>query len=163
MASFQEHIEQAKRNLSFLESVNRLQANYWDWQVTVCFYVVVHMINAHIAKKGNMHYRTHKDVESAINPYNKLSPAKVNETVFTAFKTIRNLSRRSRYMINENKEIKRETAHFTYDKHLRKAIINLDKIICYIGSEYKIRFTNIIISCPDFRPSDSFSHFNVNK
>ncbi len=163
MALFQEHIEQAKRNLRFLESVNRFQQDYWDWQVTVCFYVVVHLINAHIAKKGNMHYRTHKDVESAINPYNQLSPSKVSEAVFTAFKTLRNLSRRSRYMINESNDSNKENAHFTYDKHLRRAIINLDKIINYMDNEYRIRFTSIEISCPDFRPSDSFSHFYVSK
>ncbi len=64
MASFQDHISQAKCNLRFLGSVNNQIKNTWDWQVTVAFYVAVHMINARIADKANLHYRSHEAVKN---------------------------------------------------------------------------------------------------
>ena len=44
MASFDEHIAQAKCILGFLEKINGIGDNFIDWQVTTNFYVSVHLI-----------------------------------------------------------------------------------------------------------------------
>ena len=88
MANFSEHISQAKRNLTFLKSINALENNNWDWQVTAAFYSAVHLINAHLATKADLHYRSHKKVDDAINPYSPLSLTKLNEKEFLAYKKL---------------------------------------------------------------------------
>jgi hypothetical protein len=48
VALFEENIAQAKSNLNFLETVNQKIGNYYDWQVTICFYTAGHLVNAHL-------------------------------------------------------------------------------------------------------------------
>ena len=52
MAFFDEHVAQAKSNLQFLETVNQAIRNYYDWQVTICFYTAVHLAEAIEALPG---------------------------------------------------------------------------------------------------------------
>ena len=82
MASFDDHISQAKGNLTFLTGVNLNFNSNWDWQVTICFYVAVHLMNGHLAKKANLHYRTHNDVKNGINPHNPTAVYKVPEDIY---------------------------------------------------------------------------------
>ena len=145
MVSFDEHINQAKRNLNFLKSVNDLTNNTWDWQVTIAFYSAVHLINAHLAKKADLHYRSHKRVDDAINPYNNLSFTRLKESEFLAYKKLQSLSRRSRYLCNDKSDDK--SASLTYDKHFSKAIKNLDTIIQWISTEYEVSFEEYDIAC----------------
>lgn len=151
MASFEEHIQQAKKNLDFLNKVNKTISESWDWQVTVSFYVSVHLINAHIAKKSDQHYRSHEQVNKSVNPYFPLSPTKLTEDNFKSYIKLQGLARRSRYLCNDNKEIKDTSAYFTYDKHLAKALANLDKLLMFIHSEYSIKFNKINISCIELK------------
>lgn len=82
MATFDEHISQAKKNLLFLESINIHCKQFYDWQVTVCFYSCLHFVNAHLSK-FDLQYRKHKDVKDALNPFS-LSPAKLPEDEYSA-------------------------------------------------------------------------------
>ncbi len=148
MASFKEHIEQAKKNLNFLESVNYSYpiGESDDWQVTILFYGAVHLINAHIAQTCNLHYNSHKKVEQAISPFNPLSPASLPEDVYLAYKLLRNLSRRSRYLCKDSDSpLEEAKAYLTFDKHVAKAIKHMDVIIDYMVAKYKIKFTPINI------------------
>ena len=68
MASYEEHIFQVQSNLKFLQEISSgLTEQYWDWNVTVCFYAGVHLINSHIASTTNLHYRRHDEVSVAIS------------------------------------------------------------------------------------------------
>ena len=121
MATFNEHISQAKKNLSFLEKINSECNDYWDWQVTTCFYVAVHLANAHISEKSNIHYRTHVDVKHALNPEIQLSITKFSDENYTAYVKLMNLSRRARYLCHDNTNNKNaENAYFTHSIHLKK-------------------------------------------
>ncbi len=151
MANFSEHINQAKKNLQFLSEINKNTNDSWDWQVTVCFYVAVHLVNAHIAQKANQHYRSHEQVKEALNPYNALSLSKLTEGNFLAFDKLQNLSRRSRYLCNDTIADKDIKAFFTYDKHLSKSLKNLDKILGFIVSEYKESFLPIELYCIELK------------
>ena len=69
MANFADHIAQAQKNLQFLQEISgKLSTQYWDWNVTVCYYVAVHLVNSHIASTTNQHYRKHEEVSKALNP-----------------------------------------------------------------------------------------------
>jgi hypothetical protein len=150
VASFQEHIQQSKRNLSFLEQVNANSNTYWDWQVTVAFYVAVHLINSHIFQKLSLNYRSHEQVNDAINPY-KLSPSKLEPDYYLAYAKLQGLARRSRYLCNDDLSNRATNAHFTYDKHFARAIKNLDILIDFVKKEYRVEFDKITISCVELK------------
>ena len=147
MASFDELINQTKKNLSFLESVNQKIKNNFDWQVTICFYSAVHIINAHIAKIADLHYRSHEDVNKAINPANQISPAKLDEDNYLAYMKLQNLSRRARYLCHDKPSNKSTEAFLTHDVHLKKALRHLDKLISFINSKHKVEIEAYSLNC----------------
>ncbi len=161
MANFNEHLNQAQSNLSFLREINSLSNHYWDWQVTTCFYVAVHLINAYIADKSNMHYRSHEDVAQAINPYNQLSPLKVTDEVYVSYCKLQNLSRRARYLINDNMKNRETNGHFTSDKHFIKALKSLDRILDFFIKKYPSEsFDTLDLHCMEGKKT-SFAYFQI--
>lgn len=146
MADFAEHYTQCCTNIEFLLHVNKTQLERFDWQVTIAFYASVHLVNAHIAKTVNQHYRSHRHVEEALSPYIPLNPSMLEEEVFISYLALRGLSRRSRYLCSE-KGVDDVKAHFTSEKHFAKAIRNLDLILKYFHATHKCKFSPYNINC----------------
>lgn len=161
MASFNNHIDQAKRNISFLVEVNTAMNLYWDWQVTVSFYVNVHVINAHLAQAADLHYRTHEDVKNAINPHNNTSTVKIPLDIYLAYAKLEGLSRRSRYLCHDDPTIKDNAQFPTYDKHFAKAIKQLDKILSYFGEKYSVDFGSPSVGCLDLSSKTPLNVFKA--
>jgi len=160
MANFADHISQSRKNLSFLQEINSLSVHYRDWDVTVCYYVAVHLVNSHIASVSNLHYRKHEEVANALNPYHILSLTKVPETVYLAYTQLQNLSRRSRYLISENMSNRSIDANITYDKHFKRALVYLETLLTFVESTYSQKFEKINIHCNEAR-TIPFNHFLV--
>lgn len=163
MGTFFEHIQQAKDNLQFLSNISTTIDNCWDWQVTVCFYSALHLINAHIVEKTKSNYLTHNKVGEIINPYNHLSVARLDETTYLSYQKLLHLSRRSRYLLGENYQsevglIKK--ACKTHSIHLKKSIHHLEKIIEFVNQTYKEDFPSVEIKCIDLK-SLSFNYFKI--
>lgn len=158
MASFDEHIKKAIENLQFLETINSHANSHWDWQVTVSFYVAVHLANAHIAQVANLHYQSHTAVIAALNP---LKPITVGmefpEIEYLAYVKLKNLSRRARYLCHEDlhsSDPSGEAAkkqHLTFDKHLSKSLTHLETIMAFINKTYAIPFKKTTIDCIELR------------
>lgn len=91
MADFSNHVARASENLRFIEKLNIIPQQ-WDWKVTTGFYVAVHLVNAHLARVGNLHFRQHKQVEDAISPQSVLVTARLPENVYVAYRILKNLS-----------------------------------------------------------------------
>ena len=160
MAGFDDHIRQAKGNISILSEFNQKILNGWDWQVTISYYVAVHLMNAHLAKKANLHYKTHEQVKNAL--FNDLSVAKIPDDIYTGYVKLEGLSRRSRYLCNETSTDQMELTFLTYDKHLKKALKNLDKIILYMSKEYNITFNKVNIDCIEIK-DESLAFFTYQR
>lgn len=161
MASFEDHISQAKRNLYFLQEVNSKINDSIDWQVTVCFYSGLHLVNAHLSK-FDLQYRRHSDVKNALNPFHELSLSKLPENEYIAYATLQMLSRRSRYLVNEkDNKIGSNKANFTYDKHLAKAIKHLDTLIQYFCSKYKLKIDLVSLKCNEVGNKGSLKHIKL--
>lgn len=160
LASFNEHIKQAKSNLNFLNSVNNKIQSHWDWQVTISFYTAVHLINAHIAEKSNQHYRSHELVNNSINPFNQTSITRLPEELYTSYMKLQNLSRRARYLCHDDPKNYDQKAFLTYDKHFSKAVVHLDKLLSFISSEYSITFDKIALECLELKQR-SFTYFGT--
>jgi hypothetical protein len=107
-------------------------------------------MNGHIAKVSDLHYRTHKDVKIAL--FTQMSPCKIDEEIYTSYVKLEGLSRRARYLCHEDSASVEN--HFTYDKHLRKALTRLDKIISYFNSRYNVGLPVIELNCIEIRNSN---------
>lgn len=161
MPLFDEHIQQAKHNLQFLEVVNAAGDKYCDWQVTVCFYTSLHLVNAHLSLY-NMQYRKHVDVKDAINPKNIRSNnagSALPDKEYLAYTKLQSLSRRSRYLVNEKDgNIGSAQAFFTFDVHLNKALKHLNTLLLFFSKKYNFPIDTIAISCNGIKKGDlSFS------
>ena len=162
MATFQEHVDHANKNLLFLTETNLKNTDFWDWQVTTAFYVAVHIVNAHLAKKGNLHYRTHEDVKNSLNPHNPLAVCKIEEQVYLAYTKLEMLSRRARYLCHDKKENKSDSIHFTHDRHFAKAVRNLDKILDLFKTMYELTFIDPVVSCQDLTNNEGLKIFKIS-
>lgn len=164
MGNFSEHIQQSKKNLNFLSKINIISNDNWDWQVTVCFYSAVHLINAHIVATTNKNYLSHNQVAEIINPYNQLSVGRLDEATYLSYTKLHQLSRRARYLLNENFKKKGvvdvQPACLTYDIHFKKSIHHLDNIINFITKTHSENFAKQNISCIELKGL-IFSNFTI--
>jgi len=146
MASFDEHVSQAKCNLDFLENINSNGNKFIDWQVTTNFYVAVHVINAFIAKEGNLHFASHELVKDTISPYSKMPNTRLDDKTYLAYVNLRNLSRRSRYLLNQDIPSKdQDKAHYILEKHFMKSFECADTLISFFSNKYGASFKTIEI------------------
>jgi hypothetical protein len=162
LASFAEHITQSKKNLDFLAKTNLLINDRWDWQVTACYYTAVHLVNAHIAHLTNQHYRSHEQVKNALNPEIQLSPTKIPEDVYKAYIKLETLSRRARYLCHLSGTDIDNQAYFTFDKHLKKSIKNLDVLLLFIKNRHSVTFQSSTIDCIEIK-SEKYNFFEYSK
>lgn len=151
MASFNEHVTQAKSNLAFLVNINQIEPPCWDWQITSCFYIAVHLVNAHLAHVANLHYQTHEQVKHMLNPNNSTSLGRLTEAVYLDYVKLEGLSRRSRYLCAEVKDPMNAVARLTYDKHFAKAIKCLDRLIIHFNDAYSMGFAISKIKCDELK------------
>ncbi len=158
MAKFDEHISQAAHNLAFLEKINSSVSDCFDWQITVCFYSALHLVNAHLSK-FDLQYRKHSDVNHALNYENRTSLAKLPEDEYIAYTALQSLSRRSRYLVNEKDgNLKENRAFFIYEKHLAKALKHLDTLLHYFNLKYGLGIRPIEVKCSGIKNNVDFRH-----
>lgn len=164
MPHFNSHFTQAKKNLKFLSEISvAYPKGYWDWKVTVAFYAALHLVNGHINKTTNNSYRTHKETNQALNPYNKLSLSKIPEEECLRYEKLHNLSRRSRYLCSEkvqNRIAETQKSYNTYDKHFAKCMRHLDKLMHFFGEKYNIDFEAYSCICLGVN-KDEFVYWNI--
>jgi hypothetical protein len=135
LASFEEHIRQCEKNIAFYNFINSTNDDYSDWKVTVLFYVVVHLVNAHLAKTCNLHFQSHEEVKNALNPENKLSLAKLSEDSFYSYRQIQILSRKSRYLLDLKNG--NETASHIKEKDVKDSLKHCNSLIGYFNKLHK--------------------------
>ena len=163
MALFDEHIAQARSNLEFLESINQTIGGYYDWQVTVCFYTALHLVNAHLTHHS-LQYRQHKDVNFALNPEVPGSISKLPTPEYDAYMGLQRLSRRSRYLVNEkDNNVANIRGFLTYEKHLATAIRNLDRLVTYFSSKYSLTIKCVRLACKEISIAEELKHVMVTK
>lgn len=157
MPQFSDHIDQAKRNLQFLQFINQGATDHVDWKVTVCYYVAVHLINAHLSLY-DMQFRKHVDVKDAINPRNPTSiknGTALKDKEYLAYTKLQSLSRRSRYLVNEKDgHLESDNVFLTHSVHYARALRHLNCLIEYFNTEHKTNIKPIIIVCEDIKQGE---------
>jgi len=162
VADYNQHIQQAKKNLSFLCSVNLQIPGSTDWQVTSAFYAAVHLMNARLANIADHHYRSHEKVNDALNPFNA-TPTALPEDEYLAYIILQNLARRARYLCHHDKNKGGDRAHFTDVNHFVRAITQLDILMRYMAATHAVDFESYEINCAqiDTIGLTYFSHLKV--
>jgi hypothetical protein len=155
-----DHLKQAERNLGFLEIVNTSAHSYYDWQITVCFYVAVHLVNAHLSKQG-MQFRKHTEVNAHLNPQGT-SPARIDQAAYLNYEKLFILSRRARYLVDtESTDKDRTRAHLSYEKHLKRALVNLDALIEYFCKKLAVTLPTPSVTCSEIKANEKYLHFTI--
>lgn len=125
------------------------------------FILALHLVNAHLSKH-NLQYRKHHDVNFALNPDVQLSVSKLPEAEYDAYMGLQRLSRRSRYLVNEkDNNLTSAQAYITYDKHLAKAIRNLDALLQHFNSKYTLNLSVVPVSCAEIKSGEKLYHFKL--
>jgi hypothetical protein len=155
MADFNAHLTQAKRNCQILKSMNAFVSDSWDWQLTNAFYVAVHVVNGHMAKIDNQHYKSHEAIKNALFAIDKV---KVPENVYLAYVKLEQLSRRARYLCSEKKSDDNSISYLTYEVHFAKAIRHLDVVLTYFCGRHKIDFPKSSLNCVELK-GDTLTYF----
>jgi hypothetical protein len=158
MASYSEHVSQANSNLFFLGKINNEGSDHIDWQVTTCFYVGVHIINGFLAREQNMHFNSHENVATAIAPESVIQATRLPEQEYLAYVKLRNLSRRSRYLCQENGR-DAHLAHLIEEKHFIKAFRHLDVLLNYFRNKYMENYPLTRITHPFTHATPHCLHF----
>ena len=89
MGTVQDHLDQARHNLDFLQSFDK--EVFSDWTVTVCFYVAVHFANALIQTRKPMHPGNHADRERELAGLNEW------RLIYADYCELSNKSQKARY------------------------------------------------------------------
>lgn len=148
-----------------MDKINRHAEGHFDWQVTVCFYVGVHLINAYLVKERGMSFNSHVETFDAVNPLNELSPLRLSEENYLAYRKLYNLSRRARYICTDEEKLKGQddkVAYLTFDKHLERSVKNLDKLLVFIQNKYGESFPSLDINLIGIQ-SSSLQHFKYKR
>lgn len=164
MADFIDHIAKVTHNLKILQEVNKINDSC-DWQITICYYTSVHLIDGYLAREGNLHFMSHGLVDSAINPFNQLAVHKLDEELYLCYEKLSNLSRQSRYLCSEQKNKRNDNPEKTYSssqKHLKKAIINLDKLLRFFSKKYDLNIDKVTLICTEFSSNTNLDFFKIN-
>lgn len=94
----QKHIDQASHNQKFHDSIDsQFGGEFYDWKITVLFYVAIHYLKALASKKGMDIGDTHHEIEYSVNPDRVSSKMKITRTAWREYKNLFNYSRTSRY------------------------------------------------------------------
>lgn len=142
---YNDHLHQSRNNLKFLEFVNNHTTQYHDWEVTSCYCVAVHLVNAYLSLYESQIWR-HYEVMELLKQFR--NQAFIPDTFFRAYYKLRHLSRRSRYLVNErNANTASVVAYYIDENHLKKALEYLHTLIAFFKERYGTQLEKIRINC----------------
>lgn len=119
------HINQVLHNKTFLSNIHqRWPEQYFDWKITVCFYIALHYVKALALEKkvfiGDSHYAIDKNV----NPERPNVKLNIPPKIWKAYKYLFYYSQSARYsgIINKNSFNRVQQRNYvfceTYLKHI---------------------------------------------
>ncbi|MHB8261752.1 MAG: HEPN domain-containing protein [Bacteroidia bacterium] len=93
-----QHLKQALHNQTFHDCIESNFTNqFYDWKITVLFYVAIHYLKALATKKKIDIGETHYEIESSVNPDRNNVKMRISRTAWREYKNLFNYSRTARY------------------------------------------------------------------
>lgn len=137
---FEDHVHRAKSNLEVLAVLNRYAHLDYSWQVTLCFYTAVHLINSHLLYSAGETFKTHVSTLDRIDPGSAMNVNAVSLTAFKAYLRLHNRSREARYLckVNDSGHVVRNHQGVVRMKHrhLIQCVSDLDAVLIDFTSRY---------------------------
>jgi hypothetical protein len=136
------HLEKAIHNLKVLQHLEIHNSPYRDWQVTVCFYVALHLTRLHLWDKIGQGYESHQTAEHALEPTNLLSLARMEPKPFADYMKLSMLSRKARYLFDGG--VPCSINEKSYCDSLRF----LDSVMRYFAGKHGLELPVTPVKCP---------------
>ncbi|WP_375559049.1 hypothetical protein ACE193_15060 [Bernardetia sp. OM2101] len=119
----QNHLEQAKHNQELLNEMETVfPQKFFDWKITITFYIAIHYLQALADYKGIEIGQTHNDIERNVNPNSRWIPTmRISIGAWREYKNLFQYSLTARYDGIEDREIFEELKKLDYiecKKHL---------------------------------------------
>ena len=93
-----QHLDQANHNQDFHDCIEtQFTGQFYDWKITVLFYVAIHYLKAFASKKGIDIGETHFDIEHNVNPDRHNAKMRITKGAWREYKNLFNYSRTARY------------------------------------------------------------------
>ena len=93
-----QHLEQANHNKNFHDCIEtQFAGQFYDWKITVLFYVAIHYLKALADSKGVDIGETHFDIEHNVNPDRHHAKMRIKKGAWREYKNLFNYSRTARY------------------------------------------------------------------
>lgn len=67
MRTIAEHLEKARHNLAFLNTINVADDTFADWAIVVLFYRALHLVSAVAHSEGRDHGSSHAERQSSVD------------------------------------------------------------------------------------------------
>jgi hypothetical protein len=125
-------LDQAGHNLNFHSHIDsNFEKKFCDWQITVLFYVALHLLKALAASRSVNIGETHYDIENSVNPDRGNPVMRISRGAWREYKSLFNYSRTARYEgITDF-----ETFQLLKEKDHDFCLIHLDNFRKYIESQ----------------------------
>ncbi len=94
----QHFLDQASHNQDFHNSiVGNFSDRFYDWKITVLFYIAIHILKALAAKRGIDIGSTHHEIEKNVNPDRDFAKMKIKRSAWNNYSALYHYSRTARY------------------------------------------------------------------
>ncbi len=120
----QKHLDQAIHNQEFHTCIcDSFEEQFFDWKITVLFYVAIHCLKALAESKGIDIGSTHFDIEKNVNPEKYKPSMSISKNAWYEYRNLYNYSRTARYdgiTDPDTFELLRKQDHLHCLRHLEK-------------------------------------------
>jgi hypothetical protein len=126
------HIFKAEHNQKFHDCIEaEFDGHFYDWKITVLFYVAIHYLKALAILRGIEIGETHIEIEKSVNPDRNTAKMRLTRNAWREYRNLFNYSRTARY------EGISDFATFEQLKKLDHAycVQHLDNFKKYMGSQ----------------------------
>lgn len=94
----QQFLDQASHNQVFHDEISKACAeNYYDWKITVLFYIAVHYLRALAAMRSIDIGTTHQEIEKSVNPDRVGAVMRITKAAWRNYSLLYHSSRNARY------------------------------------------------------------------
>ncbi|HEY1024040.1 MAG TPA: HEPN domain-containing protein [Sphingobacteriaceae bacterium] len=131
------YLSQAAHNHNFLDCLNEtFPDDYYDWKITVVFYIAIHVLKAFAKSKAIEVGDTHDDIDRSLNPSRGTPVYQLKKHVWNAYKNMYRYSRTSRYNGIDTSELFKVARRKDYEECLKY----LEQFCAYMkkhGGDYR--------------------------
>jgi hypothetical protein len=89
MRTIAEHLEKARHNLAFLNTIDVADDAFADWAIVVLFYRALHLVSAVIHSEGKDHGSSHKQRQDVVQAVFAPPTAQSYEWLYTRSRAVR--------------------------------------------------------------------------